>query len=109
MDSIDLLARKIADLYMQNRNPPSTSLRMGRVVETNPLAVQWGDSIILKADKLIMPRIFTDGLQIPNRWQDANGNMVDDTVLWKIPLSVGDQLILAPDEYLQMWYVIDLV
>jgi len=109
MDSIDLLARRIAEMHRANSNPPSTSFRVGRVVEVGPLKLQWGDSILINEDKLVIPKRFTSGYELPNRWQDRNGNIIEDTVLWKVELSVGDQLIIAPDEDLKMWYIIDLI
>jgi len=108
-DAVDRLARTIAKLHRENRNLPSTSLRVGEVVGINPLRVQWGDSIIISEEKLVIPKLFTTGYPIPNRWQDTSGNMIDDTLVWKITLSPGDYVVIAPDEYLKVWYIIDLL
>lgn len=106
-DSMDLLAKKIADLYKQNRNPPSTAPRVGTVLEASPLKIQWGDNVLLTEDKLFVPRTFRDGYIIPYRWQDTNGNMVDDETIFKVSLDPGDKVIIIPDEYLKMWYIVE--
>lgn len=83
MDSIDQLARKIAELYKMNRNPPSTAARVGNVIKANPLEIRWGDSIILKKDKLHVPRGMT--------------------------FQIGDKVTIIPDENLRMFFVINIL
>lgn len=109
MDSVDRLARKLADMHKDNSNPPSTAPRIGTVVEVNPLKVQWGDHVILTEDKLLIPKLYSEGHMIPNRYQDTNGNMVEDTILWKIEFAKGDKVVVIPDEYLKMWYLIEIL
>jgi len=107
MDSIDRLAEKIAEMYKINRNPPSTTPRIGVVATVSPLKIKWGDHVILTEDKLYIPKIYREGVMIPNRWQDTNGNMVEDEILWKVELEAGDRVIIAPDEHYKMWYLIE--
>ncbi|MED4599865.1 DUF2577 family protein [Paenibacillus validus] len=109
MDSIDKLAKKIADLHNVNRNPPSTAPRIGTVADINPLKIQWGDHIILAEGKLFIPKIYREGYMIPNRYQATDGSMVEETILWKIDLAVGDKVIIIPDENLKMWYIVDAI
>jgi hypothetical protein len=83
MDSIDLLARKIAELHKANRNPPSVAPRVGVVLKENPLEIQWGESIILKGDKLHVPKgaVYT----------------------------IGDKVTIIPDDNLKMFFVINIL
>lgn len=81
--SIDQLARRIAELFKQNRNPPSASPRVGKVIKVNPLEVQWGESIILKKAKLHTPKGMT--------------------------FHVGDKVTIAPDENLKMFFVLNIL
>jgi len=83
MDNIDRLARKIADMFKENMNPPSTAPRVGKVINAEPLEIQWGDSIILKKDKLHVPKGFS--------CQD------------------GDELTIVPDENLKMFFVMNIL
>lgn len=105
--SIDQLAKKLAEMYKENRNPPSTSPRVGTVLQASPLEIQWGDNVLLKEYKLFVPRTFREGHTIPYRWQDTNGNMVDDQIIFKISLVPGDKVMIIPDEYLKMWYIVE--
>lgn len=54
MDSIERLAKKIADMQKENRNPPSTAPRVGTVVSITPLKIQYGESVILERRHLII-------------------------------------------------------
>ena len=82
-DSLDRLAQKLAILHMENRNPPSTAPRIGKVIHVEPLEVQWGSNIILKADKLLVPQ----GLNF----------------------QIGDKVTLLPDENLKMFFVMNIL
>ncbi|WP_144932228.1 DUF2577 family protein [Paenibacillus sp. 32O-W] len=106
MDVLDQLAKTIADIYKKNRNPPSTAPRIGIVVESEPLKIKWGDNVIITQDKLIVPQLYTAGYEIPNRWQDPHGNIVDDTLIWRVELKPSDQVMIAPDEALKTWYLL---
>jgi acetyltransferase-like isoleucine patch superfamily enzyme len=83
MDNIDRLAKKIADMHLANRNPPSTAPRVGTVVSEAPLKIQYGDNIILESRHLII---------------------ADHVVI-----SFGDKVIIAPDSDLKIWYVMGKV
>ncbi|SFB62559.1 Protein of unknown function [Cohnella sp. OV330] len=107
-DAIDRLARKLADLHKDNRNPVSTVPRIGVVVETDPLVIRWGDRILITEDKMHLPKVYREGVMIPNRWMDAGGNMVEDTILWKKSFMVGDEVVIAPGDQLKEWFVFDL-
>ncbi|WP_274363708.1 DUF2577 family protein [Paenibacillus thermotolerans] len=107
--SIDRLAKRIAELIKANRNPPSTALRIGVVVSSNPIKIKWGESVILTEDKLILPKLYTDGVMIPNRYRDTNGQMVDEELLWKLNLENGQKVVIAPDEHLKNWFLIDVI
>ncbi|MBU7320270.1 DUF2577 family protein [Paenibacillus oleatilyticus] len=106
MDAIDKLARKLVEMNKANQNPPSVALRTGEVVELNPLKIQWGENVILTEDKLVLPEVYTTGYQIPNRYMNTNGSMVEETIPWKLSFAVGDKVVISPDEYLKIWYVL---
>ncbi len=107
--SIDKLAKRIAELMKENRNPPSTAPRIAEIVAVNPIKVQWGASVVLTEDRLRLPTLYSEGYLIPNRYQNTNGSMVDETLLWKPELQIGDKVLIVPDEFLKIWYVIDKV
>jgi len=106
-DSLERLARKFAEMHKQNQNMPATSLRIATVVASDPLKLQWGDNIVITGDSLIVPKLYTSGVKIPNRYMSAGGGMVDEELTWKVNLQSGDKVIVAPDEYLKLWYVVD--
>ncbi|MED1850356.1 DUF2577 domain-containing protein [Brevibacillus borstelensis] len=54
MDSIDRLAQRIADMYKQNRNLPSTAPRVGTVISLDPIKIQYGNNIILDSRHLVI-------------------------------------------------------
>jgi hypothetical protein len=113
MKNWDDVADYIVDLMQENVNPPSTAPKIGEVVETNPLKIKWGDSIIINEDKLFLPKVYKSGhdFEIPNRYQDTNGNMINEEIDWnmKITLSVGDKVIIVPDEHYKMFYLVDVL
>lgn len=109
MDSIERLARKIADMYKENRNPSSNAPRICTVVNVDPLRIQWGQNIVIDGEKIFLPRIYHTGIPIPNRYQTYSGGMVEEQLTLKIDLQLGDRVMVAPDETLQNWYLIDLV
>ncbi|MFB9324211.1 MULTISPECIES: DUF2577 family protein [Bacillati] len=88
---------------------PSTSPKVGEVISVAPLKVKWGEQIVITVDKLVLPKLFTSGYKIPNRYQDPEGRMIDEYLEWKVDLRIGDRLILVPDEYLKTWYVFDVI
>jgi hypothetical protein len=108
MDGIERLARKFAELHKQNRNPPSTAPRTGKVVGVNPLKIQWGEHIVLTEDQIIVPTIFKQGVEIPNRYMNTEGAMVEEKLVFKPELKKGDKVIIIPDESLQLWYLFDV-
>ena len=83
MDNLEKLAIKLAEMYKANRNPPSTAPRVGTVIKTVPLEIQWGGSIILKANKLFLPR--------------------------GLIFEIGDKVTIIPDEHLKMFFVINIL
>lgn len=109
MDSIDRLAKKLADLHKDNRNPPSLAPRKGHVVQSSPLKIQWGDKVLLTEEKLILPKLYREGMMIPNRYKNNVGDMVEETLLWKPELAIGQEVLLMPDDQLRSWYVIDII
>jgi len=54
MDSIDRLAKRLAEMHKQNRNPPSTAPRVGTVISLDPIQIQYGNSIILNSRQLVI-------------------------------------------------------
>ncbi|MFD3271526.1 DUF2577 family protein [Paenibacillus dendritiformis] len=106
MDSVDRLAMKFADMYKKNLNPPSSAPREATVVETSPLKIKWGDSVVLTDDKLVVPKLYGAGYKIPYRWQDTEGNMVEAEAVFKVELKAGDKVIIAPDQDLKLFYLI---
>lgn len=109
MDSTDKLARMIVDLHRSNQNPNSTAPRICTIVGISPLKLQWGQNIVITEDKIYLPRIYSSGIPVPNRYQVYGGGMVEETLMLKIELQLGDRVIVAPDETLQNWYLIDLM
>jgi hypothetical protein len=83
MDNLDRLAKKLVEMNKANRNPPSTAPRVGKVIKIDPLEIQWGESIILKSNKLFLPRSLT--------------------------FELGDKVTIIPDEYLTMFFVINIL
>lgn len=83
MNDLDKLARKIADMHKENKNPPSTAPRVAKVINTDPIEIQWGSRVILKADKLFIPKNMT--------------------------IEIGDKVTIIPDEYLKMFFVINIL
>ncbi|WP_232058228.1 DUF2577 family protein [Cohnella abietis] len=83
MDNIDKLAQKLAEMFKANQNRPSTAPRVGDVVETTPLKIQWGDQILLTEDKLLLPR--------------------------GLVLEIGDQVVIQPDEFFKDFYVLHVL
>lgn len=113
MSSIDKLAQKIASMHKENINNPSTSPKIAEVVEASPLKIKWGDGIILTAQKLHVPKIFDAGISYKtiNRYQDVDGVFHDIEIdqVFKIKLSVGDKVIIIPDDDYKMFYLMDLL
>lgn len=109
MDSIDRLARKITDMHKDNRNPNSTAPRICVVVGTNPLLLQWGQNIVIDSDKIILPRLYSAGIQVARSYLGPSGDAVNENLMWKIDLQIGDRVIVAPDEGLKTWYLIDQI
>lgn len=109
MDSIDRLAKKIADMNRDTKNKPSTSPRIGEVVSVQPLKISVGDQIVLQEDKLYLPKLYRDGYMIPNKYIDTNGQVNEDPILWKLDFSIGDNVIISPDENLKMWFVSEIL
>jgi len=99
-DSIDRLARTIAEMYKQNRPRPSTAPRIGTVVSVSPLKVRWGNSVLLAEDRLFVPRMYREGLKI---------TIGGSTYTVMPPISVGDDVIIAPDEDLKSWYILGVL
>jgi signal peptidase I len=83
MDNLERLAIKLVEMYKANRNPPSTAPRVGKVIKIDPLEIQWGDSIILKSDKLFLPR--------------------------GLVFELSDKVTIIPDEHLKMFFVINIL
>lgn len=83
MDSIDRLASRIAEMHKANRNPPSLAPRVGVVIQADPLEIQWGESVILKRDKLLIPK----------------GAIYEN----------GDRVTVIPDENLKTFFVINIL
>ncbi|MFD2614502.1 DUF2577 domain-containing protein [Paenibacillus gansuensis] len=106
-NSLDLLARRLVEMHKANANPPSTAPRIGVVITSTPLKIRWGDQIHITEDKLYVPKLYREGIKIPNRYKNIDGSMVDEMILWKIALKPGDQVLIMPDENLRQWYVID--
>jgi hypothetical protein len=111
--SIDKLALRIVDMHKQNINPPDASPKIAEVIGINPLKIQWGVGIILTEQKLHIPKKFNSGIPYKtiNRYQDTNGvfNDIEIDQVFKIDLSVGDNVIIIPDSNYKMFYVIDLL
>jgi hypothetical protein len=99
-DSIDRLARTIAEMYRQNRPRPSTAPRIGKVVSTSPLKVQWGDRVLLEEDRLVVPRMLRDGLEV---------TVEGSTYTILSPITAGDEVLIAPDEDLKTWYILGIL
>lgn len=106
MDSVDRLAKKLADMHQKNTNPPSTACRVGTVVSVSPLKIQWGEHIVLTADKLVVPKLYREGYNIPCRWQDTTGNRIDAEMTLKVELKKGDKVMIAPDADMKLFYVL---
>lgn len=106
MNSTDRLASVLVEMYRQNRNPPSTACRIGTVIATSPLKIKWGEKIILTDDQLVIPRLYKEGYPIPYQWQNTKGEMIAEKIIMKVELKKGDQVIIAPDDDLQLFYMI---
>jgi hypothetical protein len=109
MSNLDRLAKKLVEMHTQNMNPLSTAPQIGTVVKVDPLEISWGDGILIKADKLFLPKLYLTGHLIPNRYKDTNGSMVDETLTWKVELSIGDRVVVIPDQNYKMFYLVDVL
>ena len=99
-DSIDRLGRALAEMYKANRPRPSTAPRIGTVVSVDPIKVQWGDRVVLGEDKLVIPRLYHEGLKI---------TIGGSTYTVMPPIAVGDNVMIAPNEDLKTWYLLGIV
>lgn len=117
MSSIDRLAQRLVSMHKENVNPPNTSPQVATVIGASPLKLKWGDGIILTDDKLHVPKIFGDGIlykyKTKDRYQDVDGVFhdfeIDQEFVFKITLSVGDNVIIIPDANYKMFFLSDLL
>ena len=84
-DNIDRLAKKLADMYKENRNPASAAPVMGKVISVDPIRITYGIGIILE-----------------NRHLVVTGRLAGK-------MEIGDKAIIIPDKDLKMWHVIDVM
>lgn len=134
MDAIDKLARRIADLHKENRNPPSTAPKVGEVISVQPLRIKYGESIILESRHLIVADHVMNGYQRQLELTGASsdgGNIsfhltgspppqdytitnlslpnLTATLTYTDRLKAGDKVIMIPETDLKTWFVIDRV
>ena len=81
MSNID----KLAGLFKDRENPVHINITIGKVVSVDPFNIQYGKQIILTEKHLY----FTHSLFTSNK------------------LKIGDEVMMAPDNNLSNWYVID--
>lgn len=100
MDSV----QRLAQLFKDRNNPFHIYVATGTVVSDSPLQVQFGDSIVLTTDHLVVAKLNAEGFTIQ---YDDNG--IAKTLTIVDPLQPGDHVILVPDADHKMWYLVGKV
>lgn len=99
---------KLANLFKERSNPFHVPVAQGDVISTNPLQVQFGDSIILDKSHLVVNRLLAEGFTVDYTDTSDNGTTTK-TITIQDPLQVGDKVILVPDSDHKTWYLIGKV
>jgi hypothetical protein len=95
---------KLAQLFAERTNPFHIPVAQGKVISTSPLKVQFGDSIVLSKDHLVVNRLLAEGFTV--NYEDDNGTTtVTKSITIQDPLQVGDSVILIPDIDHKTWYL----
>jgi hypothetical protein len=101
---------KLAQLFKDRTNPFHIYVCTGTVISANPLQVQFGDSIILTKDHLVVSQLYAEGFTVQYTDQtDDQGATVTRTLTIKDSLQQGDQVMLVPDGDHKAWYLVGKV
>lgn len=114
MDRINQLGDLLVKNIKSRDNEVPTALQVGEVVSVNPIKIKWGEHIILSESNLYISKMFTDGIpyKTNDQYMDTNGNMhtVQTDQLFKIDLSIGDKVSIAPESSAyKKWFMIGLL
>lgn len=101
MNNIEKMAKLFADRTPKFHVP----VAQGNVISIDPLQVQFGDSIILTKDHLVINKLLAEGFTVQYADDNGSGTVMRDLTI-KDPLQVGDAVILFPDKDHKVWYLI---
>ncbi|HZG81493.1 MAG TPA: DUF2577 family protein [Brevibacillus sp.] len=90
MDALDQIAQKIAWLYKAVRSIPNTAPRVGTVVSLKPLQIQWGESVVLTSNKLIVAEHLMPGYTRNVELTDLQMSGLDDNHQARIGFLIND-------------------